>query len=250
MNISVFQIYFDEQTKGHLDREFIPYYNDKKDSYFEKTVMKEIYERNIQCDYVGISSWKKFRKTRLTANEIISHIENDIEQGKAKDAYIYTPISTVQRVDGIVPMEYYCNGIIKSPDIWAQHKEWGQPYKDDILLNNSGVLPFDVFDGKWVYCHCNYFIAKKVVFDEYCKNILLPTLDFFERPEIKQQMPNWYKHSHEGRKYNSASFVMEGLFGAFLAHNNYSYSYIYKKKFGRKLRKVNIVGYEKTTLGK
>lgn len=249
MNISVFQIYFDELTKKHLEPEFIPYFNDKKDGYFEKTVMKDIYEKDIQADYIGISSWKQRRKTRLTGKEIIEHIENDISQGKAKDAYMYTPISGVKRVaDGIIPMEYYCNAIIKAPDIWSEHKAWGQPYKDDILLNNSGVLPFNIFDGKWVYCHCNYFIVRKSVFEDYCKNILLPTLHFFERPDVKQQMHKWYKHSHEGQMYTSASFVMEGLFGAFLAHRDYSYSYIHKKKFGKKLRKVNIIKYEKITI--
>lgn len=248
MSISVYQIYFDKMSEQRIDPAFIKYINDKKDGYFENTVIKDIYDKNVEADYIGITSWKQHSKTQLTGTEIISHIEEDIRQGKAKDIYLYPPVSKIQIIDGIVPMEYAGNGIIKAPHVWDRHKAWGkgQPYKDVMLLNNAKILPFDLLDGKWMFCDCNYWIARKPVFNEYCENILLPVINFFERPEIKKQMPEWYAHPHENKKYNSASFILEGLFGAFLAHSNYSYSYICKRKFGRKLKKVNIVDYKIT----
>lgn len=253
--ISVYQIYFDDNTKKYLDKGFIPHFNDKKDGYFENSVIKNIYEKInatpetfLQADkYIGISSWKQRSRTRLRGVEIISHIKKDIETGKEKDVYLYTPIPRIEYTNGTIPEGYKRNAIIKAPDMWAQHKAYGtgQPYKDDILLNNARVLPFDMFDGKWMFSHRNYWIARKEVFNEYCEKVLLPAIAFFEQPEIKQQMPVWYEHSYEGKKYNSCCFIMEGLFGAFLAHTNYSWNYIYKKKINKtKFLKINIIKYE------
>lgn len=251
--IKIYQIYFDENTKKYLEPEFTPYFNERKDGYFENSVIKDIYEKinsasdeNISDeDYIGISSWKQRGKTDLKGHEIISHIQKDIENGIAKDVYLYSPIATIKYTFDNIPSGYDMNGVIKGPDIWTRHKAWGeQVYNADILLNNSNILPFNILDGKWVFLDCNYWIAKKKIFNEYYEKVLKPTIDFFDREDIKQLIPSWYKHSHEQKKYNSCSFVMEGLFGSFLAHNEYSYSYIVKKGIKRKYKKINIIGYD------
>lgn len=260
--IAVHQIYFDDKTQKHLEPEFIPYFNDIKDGYFENTVIKNIYDKindstaSIQeaDKYIGISSWKQRSKTGVTGAEIFAHIRKDVEAGIEKDVYIYTPTSKVlfNKID--VPEGYDMNGVIKARDIWDLHKGWGkQVYHTDVLLNSSKVLPFNMLDGNWVYSHCNYWIAKKEIFNEYCEKVLIPAIQFFERPDIQPTLENWYTHMHEGRSCNSCSFVMEGLFGAFLAHNDYSYSYICKKrvkgskdKRKRKFKKINILRYERT----
>lgn len=240
--ISVFQIYFDEITKKALEPEFIPYLNQKKDGFFENTVMVEVYKdhalqnTNSLNDYIGISSWKQRGKTLLTGKEIMAFIQQDIDMDMGKDVYLYPPIPACN------------NGIIQAPDIWTQHKGWGKEvYNIDILLNNSKILPFDIFDGKWNFSHCNYWIAKKEIFIKYCEQIVVPVISFFNRAEIKKITPEWYTHRHENKKYPSCSFVMEGLFGAFLAHSDYSYKYIYKYRAGRRRRdgyKIgNISGY-------
>lgn len=250
--IQVYQIYFDDVTKQQLEPEFIPYFNDKKDGYFENTIIRNIYEQNIQTDYIGVSSWKQKRKTILTGAEIMNFIQKDIDVGKEKDVYLYPPVyNCITTYDNITAEGYDLKGIIKAPDIWFQHKAMSKVYDADVLLNNSGILPFNIFDGKWIFSHCNYWIAKKKVFDEYCEKVLIPSINFFERADIKlmAQSASWYTHSHEGKKYPSYSFVMEGLFGAFLAHSDYTYSYIYKKRLsGRRKRYkiVNVTGYERT----
>lgn len=249
MPVSIFQIYFDDDSKGHLEQGFIPYFNEKKDGYFENSVIRDVYKKQNGLDnslkYIGVTAWKQKSKTNLSANDILQHIQKDIEDGNEKDVYLYTPISHCIVNSDTAPEGYDINAIIKAPTVWERHKAWGiEPYHSDDLLNKNSILPFDLFDGKWIFCDCNYWIAKKQVFDEYCEKVLLPALDFFERPSVKLIMPEWFPK--EGKKYNSACLVMEGLFGAFLAHSDYSYSYICKKKFRTGIKKVNIIEYQQT----
>ena len=225
----------------------------EKNGYFENTVIKEIYEKlkfpSEVPDYIGISSWKQRQKTNLKGEEIISHIQNEINRGLAKDVYLYTSASNLLYSYNNVPDGYYCNGIIRDIDIWEGHKNRGKEVVAlDDMLNNSKVLPFDLYDGKWQYGYSNYWIVKTEIFYEYCEKVLFPALAFFQREDIKQQSPSWYIHSHERKKYPSYSFTLEGLFGAFLAHSNYSYSYIVVKREGGKFRKINITGYENSSL--
>lgn len=238
--ISIFQIYYDKNSYKHMDPSFYPYSSQEYNQYFESLAMKKIYEMNPELkngmEYIGVTSWKMNSKTHLKGSEIIDYINKDIESGISKDAYIYSPIQGfISKGDN--------NGIISQPTIWEGHKGRLQVHKIDKLLNDAGVLPFDLFDGKWQYCYRNYWIARKEIFDEYCKTVLLPAIKFFERSDIKAQMPNWYQHS-SGKKYNSACFTLEGLFGSFLAHNNYTFDYICKPQTGKIRKMVKIDSYQ------
>lgn len=253
--ISVYQIYFDEKTKQHLDKDFIPWLNTKKDDYFENMVIAEVYKKFLppqpepesNPSYLGISSWKQEEKTHLTGKEIMDVIQKDIDAGTEKDIYLYSPIQ-IEPIWDINKVPAEMCGIIRQPNIWDQHKNrFEQIHNDNKKLNDSAILPFDLFDGKWQYSFCNYWIAKKHIFDEYCEKVLLPAIAFYERSGIKETMPKWYQHSHEGRKCNSCCFTMEGLFGAFLAHSNYSFKYICKKKLRRKYHMVRVDGFEQTS---
>lgn len=248
--ISVFQIFIDSHTERQLDKDFYPYSNEVKDQYFENSVIRRVYEMNPVFNqgikYIGVSSWLQNKKTHLTGKEIIDHIQKDIDAGTEKDVYIYSPIQGIQP-----KLDYSINppllsGTICQPDAWMGHKQRGEPYKADLMLNAAKVLPFDLFDGKWQYCYCNYWIAKRHVFDEYCQKVLIPAIDFFERPEVKKAMPKWYVHSYTGEKYNSCCFTMEGLFGSFLAHSNYTFDYICKKRINGQgqYKMVRVDGYE------
>lgn len=246
MGIKVFQIYMDKKTEARLEAGFEGHLNLKKDGYFENSVIREKYEENVQADYIGVTSWHQKDKTHFSAKEIIEHIQKDIDAGKGKDVYLYTPIQKCAVNQVNVPEGFDLNGKIRAMPIMTAHKFRGEPYTDDLLVNNAGILPFDLMDGKWQYCYCNYWIAKKSVFDEYCKTVLIPVMDFLERPDIKQKMPVWYKHWYDNVKYNSSCFIMEALFGSFLAHSPYSHEYIYKEKFGKVFKKINIYQYEPT----
>lgn len=246
--ISVFQIFFDEKSEKGLEEAFFPHKNLIDNDFFESNVMRQVYNMNPSfkngMKYIGISSWKQFQKSHITASEIISRMQKDIDANTAKDVYIYSPIHYLEPTahpDGSL------HGIIRQPDIWHNHKErFEQIVIDTKLLNDAKVLPFDLYDGKWQYCHCNYWIATRQIFDEYCKTVLIPALEFFERPEVQSSMPKWYIHSHTGKKYNSCAFILEGLFGSFLAHSNYTFKYLCKKHYRRKLQWIQIDGQEIT----
>jgi len=246
--ISVFQIFFDEKSRKGIEPGFYPYENEFENDFFENEVMRQIYGMSSfikeGMQYIGISSWKQFQKSHITASEILCRMQKDIDNGIAKDVYIYSPIHYLEpmaKPDGSL------HAVIRQPDIWSTHMErFEQIVIDTKLLNDAKVLPFDLYDGKWIYCHCNYWIATREIFDEYCKTVLIPALNFFERPEVKSQMPKWYIHSHAGKKYNSCAFILEGLFGAFLAHKNYTFEYLCKKHYRRKLQWIEIDGQEIT----
>lgn len=250
--ISVFQIYFDEKSYGFMDPAFMPYQNPVRDEFFENSVIREIYEKHYVATqylkYVGVTSWKQQSKSHLTGAEILQYIQKDIDNGTEKDIYIYSPL---QGIDPRWKEDNKYHGTIRQPNCWDGHKDrYIQIDTDNRLLNASGVLPFDLFDGKWQYCYCNYWIAKPHVYDDYCKNVLIPAMDFFNRPEVMAALPKWYEHRHEGRKTTSICFTLEGLFGSFMAHRDYSFDYMCKKKIsGRGLRKmVTVDGYEMTAI--
>lgn len=246
--INVFQIYFDERSREGIESAFFPYENKEFNDFFESEAMKQVYHMPLDADvkYIGVSSWKQHQKTHIRAHEIIDTIEKDMAAGIEKDVYLYSPVQGLEPgYDFSADPKGVLCGVIKWPDIWHQHKSrFEQIDKDNNLLNDSGVLPFDLFDGKWQYSHCNYWIAKKEVFYDYCKNVLLPALDFFSQPTIKDIMPRWYLHTHDGRYCNSCAFTLEGLFGAFLAHSNYTFTHLCKKPFRRDWKWVRIDGYE------
>lgn len=234
-----------------MDPAFYPYLNKNRDEFFENTVIREVYEKvkslDLAPDYLGVTSWKQKKKTHLSGKEILDFIQSDIDAGTEKDIYIYSPVQGLQpRMDN----DGKWHGTIRYQDIWSmQYTREKQLKIDGELLNSSGVLPFNLYDGKWTYSHCNYWIAKRHVFNDYCKNALIPAMNFFNQPSIMNLLPKWYVHPHEGRKTTSICFVLEGLFGAFAAHNpHYTIDYICKKKInGKGLHKmITVDGYEIT----
>lgn len=230
-----------------MDPAFYPYSNEYRDEFFENKVIRDVYEMNAVMkngmSYIGVTSWKQHKKTHLSGKEILAYIQKDIDAGTEKDIYIYSPIQ------GIKPKlnnEGKWHGTIRQCSIWSTilHQK-KQVLQVNELLNSSGILPFDLF-SKWQYCHCNYWIVKPHIFDDYCKNVLIPAMDFFSRPNIMNMLPKWYEHRHEGRLTTSICFTLEGLFGAFMANRNYTFDYICKKKIKRlkKYQMVKVDGYE------
>lgn len=230
-----------------MDHAFFPFENTNRDEFFENSVIRKVYETadKSNIEYLGVTSWKQKNKTHLSGVEIVNYIERDMLAGTEKDIYLFPPIHGIKpklKEDG----KYH--GTIYQPDIWSMHASRDpQLQKDDQLLNSSGVLPFNMF-SKWQYSHCNYWIAKPHVYDDYCKNVLIPAMDFFSRPQIMHSLPKWTSHRHEDRKITSICFTLEGLFGSFIANSNYTFDYLCKKKIkGRGLYKmVTVDGYEIT----
>lgn len=254
--ISIFQIYFDENTRTLLDPAFFPYMNESKDEYFENKVIREIYEMNSRfkkgMSYMGVSSWKQFEKTHITGKEIIARIKKDTELGIEKDVYLFPGVFPEVKTEARSGEIF---GTIAGMDMFSGHKSrCEQLHIDDARLNDSGVLPVNLFDGKWNYSSCNYWAAKTHVFDDYCRNWLMPAMDFFKT--IEHTMPKHHLHESGGqtRYVTSICFALEALFGSFLAHSNYSFEYLCKRKIrrsesgNRKYHWVRIEKFENTEL--
>lgn len=213
--INIYQIYYDSHTRNQLEPGLIPYYNQVKDNYYENNVIIDIYNRNIEADFIGITSPRFKEKTQLTAKELLKIVE----QNKEKDVIIYAPDYTKlyngthlegKRVD-IWKFNDYKGKQIPYPDI----------YKTAEILNKRKYLPFDIFEKDWTYCYCNYWIAKKYVFDDYCKNVLLPTIQVMEEEGTKEKIDNMALF-HRDKTHKIHTFVLEAMFGTYLSNNNYN----------------------------
>ncbi len=239
--ISIFQVYYDEQSEKKLDPSLIPSMNPDKDDFFENSVIRKLYENGLSSAYMGVTSPKMNEKTNLTGKEIVDYIKNDMRYWSEKDVYIYCPLNSIEPHYDFSVCPPLLRGTIKARDIWAGHKRRTGPFEIDKALNDSGVLPFDLFDGKWKYCYNNFWVAKPHVFNEYCKEVLIPAMDFIG----DQDFPKTYHHS-SGKKYTYACFTLEGTFGAFLAHRNYTVDYICRQKVNRKFKMIKVDGFEIT----
>ena len=207
--ISIFQTYHNEESKSFLDSAFYPYCLHAQDELREYKLMREVYEMNPALKkgitYLGVTDCKFSERTNITGEEIISRIKTDIEDKQEKDVYLYCSIDNMkvypiygaqQKLEGTLP-NYYM------PDIDINLR-W---------MNEQQILPVRFFE-KYQYSVFNYWIAKREVFDDYCKNWLLPAMDFFKR----EKTTNFYP-------------ALELLFGCFLANSNYSFEYLVKKRY-------------------
>lgn len=251
--INIYQIYYDQRTREHLDPAFFEYFNRSKDEYFENKVIREIFEMKESLkrgvEYFGVTSWKQEQKTHIPGSEIITRIKQDMESGCYRDVYLVTPIMLDQMniTSQQIGDQRVLFSPIQAPDGWQAHKQRSEAlHADDRLLNDSGVLPVNLFDGKWQYSWCNYWIARRHVYDDYCRNWLIPAMDYFKTVEAKMQRD--YRHSGEGRICTNICFTLEALFGSFLAHSNYSFEYLVKKRYPplKRYRWINITGYQNT----
>lgn len=219
MKIEVFQIYFDEDSEQHLSTLFTPYFNEIKDSFFENTVISSIHKKDIPCDYIGVTSWRYKEKVFLQDYEILDEID-----GK-EDVYIYSPPFTFNNTGTILQYGKNINGK-GTYDIWERYKQVDSDlYRLAQLVNNAGVLPFDVFKEKWVSSFCNYWIAKKEVFNTYVETVLDPAIAYLQRGEIKKITCN-FRMLHRNKQYPIETFFLQGLFGSFLANNKYKVKHI------------------------
>lgn len=202
-DIKVFQIHYDEESKANLDPLLIPYENKNKDKFFENGAILDIYNKNIEAEYIGVTSWRMKEKTNLYAGDLYDHIDRfDC------DVLIYSP-----------KYEFIANIPNGEIDIWkTERKERKDIFKAAKLLNESGVLPFDFLRKDWTNCFCNYWVARKEIYYDYCKTVLKPVLEWMKKEE---KMLSKFKYSHrEGKKYPIETFVLEGLFGSYLSHKN------------------------------
>lgn len=247
--ISIFQIFYDDLSKKYLDPFFIPFHNKENDDFFENRAIKNIYENNLKDihinNYIGTTSWKFNQKTEMYGSEIYDHILYDIDNNSEKDIYIFPPLPNIL-INYDITLEnsrYEYSGYIQYLNLFLNHKKNRKNvYKLCEKLQNENILPFNFLDGNWIYSLSNFWCAKKYIYEEFCRDILIPVIDWLiSLPDdfVKKD----YKHPSISNLLFPYTILLEGLFGAFVAHNNYSYSYICKSQVtARQYSKINIIG--------
>lgn len=182
----IYQIYFDDVSKQHLDNGFISIKNGNTHNYENDVILNVWRGREwVNSDYVGVFSWRFFQKTGIRSDKV--ELKGDINT-------------------------FDCIGYEK----YNLHPFTREGYKSIIemckLADYYKLFPFQLKGYKvnrnvW----CNYWVVKPQIFDDYCTNYLSKAVEFFKDKEIYNA-----KEMHRGEMVYSFTFFLEGLFSVYL----------------------------------
>lgn len=196
----IYQIYYNEISKKRLSPIFEPYDNstDKSLMFFENNVIVDIYNKldTIKADYIGTTSWKFSEKTRMGAVEFTEAIKANIN---TNDVILF-------------PIQKHMN-----ENCVQRNKVFYTPlYKLMEMFDNKNILPFKMLTDKWTCSYCNYWLAKKQVYKDYCKKALIPAMKAFMEDKEIIDFNSKHKSNHGGNHYSYTPFLLELLMGYFV----------------------------------
>jgi hypothetical protein len=199
MKIGIYQVAYNDEGLKAIDPEFIRYFNENKDQFFENHVILELYksQRYRMFDYFGVLSWRFFQKTGITGKKVMKLIyENP-----------------------------YCDAFTFMPPGYKQHQH---PYNrkkfppSTILaqmIDDRNILPFKLYhyDTMGLIVWCNYWVIKSKKFPLYIENYLLPLVRYLQNPdeEVRKFISIKHHHRPDGIDYTVIPFFLEGLFSVF-----------------------------------
>lgn len=217
-SVHIFQVIYNQQSIDLCTKNvgtYIPILILNTDNInFENNVIAKIYKeyKFKPTDFVGVTSPQIIIKTGLTIDNIVEACDDShdiINYWNEDDCTL--PIWDTNRRN--------CTNL----SIAAKE------------LNDTGLLPVDIFAKPWYVLYANYWIARNSIFRNYCKDFLLPSIEYFS--ETKWIIWDIKKLGllHRKRFYPIAPFVLEGLFGTFIANNTFKI----KKIKGNRNRHIN-----------
>jgi len=79
LNTKIFQIYYDDKTKQHLDPQFTPLLNTKCSKYFADEVIARLFDEKAFAgtDYAGVLSWRMKQKAPYWIPDFKKFIDRD-----------------------------------------------------------------------------------------------------------------------------------------------------------------------------
>jgi hypothetical protein len=207
----ILQIYYDDNSKKHLDRGFIPYDNSQKlTDLYENQVIIELYynitNSNKKYNYVGVLSWRFFEKTRLRSEEVYRFIDKC-----DKDVILLTPKNLMN-----YSHPFSKNGFLSSQDICKLIDE-----------ENIFSVKLDGFNDKKCVSFCNYVLYKQEIFIEYVEKYLLKVYNLLNKDKFKKILNA--KIEHRNSLYPVLPFFFESLPQFFIINENKSFDYIFKE---------------------
>jgi len=164
------QIWYAPVQIGELDSDFIPYKNSIATPYFENYIIRELYYQQDykQSDYYGVFSWKFNRKHLKQGASISRSMEMD---NYNHDVYSFFGNKQFK-------------GSSKANTFYDTH----HPYLLEIgskLIKTLFNEDISRIQADRIYY--NHWLAKSSLFENYCKEMLLPVMDLMDNDkEIKE----------------------------------------------------------------
>ena len=205
-----YQIYFKEEQKNFLLPIFEHYDNsdDKTFDFFENRIIKKIYDnlKNEEADYVGTTSWKFMQKTKFNA-EIFMEV---VEATNCNYNVLLFPH----------------HNFVEENCIERNKKFYTPIYQLCEIIDKEQILPLNLEHDKWTCSYCNYWIAKKEVYKDYCERVLFPIMKAFEKNKTIKKFVKNNPFKYNNRDYPLTPFILELLMGFYINKYNINHSII------------------------
>jgi hypothetical protein len=200
MKWKIYQIFYNDESKKRLSPIFEPYDNsaDKSHEFFENSVIIDIYTKldTIDAEYVGTCSWKVLDKIQIGSKEFVEALSK-----------------TNCNFDVVLfPIQRHMN-----QDCMQRNKVFYSPlYQLSELFDNENILPFKMTTDKWTCSYCNFWVAKKEVYKDYCERVLIPAMKAFRENEKIITFIKGHKSMHGGTPFPYTPFLLELLMGFYV----------------------------------
>ena len=228
-NIKLYQIYYDQKHTDRILNHAIPYLNNNPTIYFESGVMCDIFNKKdyVDSDYIGVLSWKASLK--ISNMKTLSEIDSAISTQKY-DIYTFNNKSFL----GFTRPH---SGSHKNYDLQA----WRALMKLTRHMQSKKIWPQaseKELDKKMLRIYCNYFIAKKEIWEDFVGNFMIPAIQEIKNDE---QMKNIATTAHSGYKnilpqsfidatgydyYPMAPFMLERLINVYIVMRNLKVGFV------------------------
>lgn len=154
----VFQVYYDEASRRHLEPLWTPYRNAAIGPFFESAVIAELLAagHHRRADYFGVLSWKFGRKVPLAPPEMFRRIQRD-----GFDADVYSFFGRIGR---------------GRPWSLAEPKHPGILEAASVLMRRLGIeVDLSRLEAPVIYQ--NHFLCRSSVCGRFGRELLAPALN-------------------------------------------------------------------------
>jgi len=238
MNYKIYQVYYQEEQKKLLDKEFCPFDNtlNKRPDLREYHIFRIGYKKALseRLSHWGFFSWKWEKKCKIKPQQFIDFIEKNPDQ----DVYIMNWCPYIECCN----LNLWSNSEIYHPGITSIADQSLQKMKCDIYPYRSVS---EIILTEKNFCCSSYFMASKKFWNDYLvfSNKFKNTID--NDQDLKELVYGKTTYDNH-QKCTYFPFIVERLFSIFLflTENkykilNYPYDFsIYEKYVGENYKEM------------
>jgi len=170
LRIRIRQVYFDPAQTNQLDARFCAYFNDEAlTPYFENEVIRRLYTAgdHEHSDYYGVLSWKFQVKHQMDGSQLFQSMEND---GFSSSVYSFLERGTRSGRSSAKPNTFFDRF---HPNLLAI---------GDAIVRTLFDEDISQIEAEPIYY--NHWIATSDLFDDYCREMLVPAMSLVEHDEL------------------------------------------------------------------